>query len=181
MPTPGGACAQRYNAQAAVDTDTLLVVVATALTHAANDTQQVAPMVAARAERPAALGTVDTVLADNGYFSAANVTTGLAAGLEPLLAPGRESHHRPWQERFTEPAPLAAPTDAVARIKHQLKTRAGRARYGLRKQTVEPVFGILKPVMRFRQVLLRGLDAVRGAWSLVTLAGNIRRLAVWRG
>jgi len=66
-------------------------------------------------------------------------------------------------------------------MKHQLKTRAGRARYGLRKQTVEPVFGIIKAGMRFRQFLLRGLDAVRGEWSLVTMAWNIRRMAVLRG
>ena len=100
--------------------------------------------------------------------------------MEPLLAAGRESHYLPWQERFTEPAPLADDADAVQRMKHELKTRAGRARYGLRKQTVEPVLGIIKAVMRFRQFLLRGLDAVRGEWSLVTMAWNIRRMAVLR-
>ena len=55
-------------------------------------------------------------------------------------------------------------------MKYRLKTPAGRALYGLRKQTVEPVFGIIKSVMGFRQFLLRGLDAVRGEWSLVTMA-----------
>jgi Transposase DDE domain len=180
MPVAGGGFEQCYNAQAAVDTDTMLVV-ATALTQAANDKQQIAPMVAALTALPTAVGTVDTLLADHGYFSAANVTTCLAAGLAPLLAAGRESHHLPWQDRFTEPAPLATEATAVQRMKHQLKTRAGRAQYGLRKQTVEPVFGIIKAVMRFRQFLLHGLDAVRGEWSLVTLAWNIRRLAVLRG
>ncbi|MGH8650985.1 MAG: transposase, partial [Gammaproteobacteria bacterium] len=63
------------------------------------------------------------------------------------------------------------------RMRHRLKTRAGRALYGKRKHTVEPVFGIIKAVMRFRQFLLRGVDAVRGEWSLVTMAWNIRRLA----
>jgi transposase len=179
MPAAGGAFEQSYNAQAAVDVDTMLVV-ATTLTQAANDKQQVAPMVEVLAELPAEIGTVDTVLADNGYFSEANVTTCIEAGMEPLLAAGRESHHLPWQERFTEPAPLADDADAVQRMKHELKTRAGRARYGLRKQTVEPVFGIIKAVMRFRQFLLRGLDAVRGEWSLVTMAWNIRRMAVLR-
>ena len=180
MPAAGGAFEQSYNTQAAVDVDTMLVV-ATTLTQAANDKQQVAPMVEVLAELPAEIGTVDTVLADNGYFSEANVTTCIEAGMEPLLAAGRESHHLPWQERFTEPAPLADDADAVQRMKHALKTRAGRARYGLRKQTVEPVFGIIKAVMRFRQFLLRGLDAVRGEWSLVTMAWNIRRMAVLRG
>jgi transposase len=179
MPAAGGAFEQSYNAQAAVDVSTMLVL-ATTLTQAANDKQQVAPMVEVLAALPAEIGVVDTVLADNGYFSEANVTTCTKAGMEPLLAAGRESHHLPWQERFTEPAPLADDADAVQRMKHELKTRAGRARYGLRKQTVEPVFGIIKAVMRFRQFLLRGLDAVRGEWSLVTMAWNIRRMAVLR-
>ena len=180
MPVAGGGFEQCYNAQAAVDTDTMLVV-ATALTQAANDKQQISPMVAVLTALPTAVGTVDTLLADNGYFSAANVTTCLAAGLAPLLAAGRESHHLPWQDRFTEPAPLAAEANAVQRMKHHLKTRAGRAQYGLRKHTVEPVFGIIKAVIRFRQFLLRGLEAVRGEWSLVTMAWNIRRMAVLRG
>ena len=68
--------------------------------------------------------------------------------------------------------------NAVTQMRHRLATPAGRARYGLRKQTVEPVFGIIKSVMGFRQFLLRGLDAVRGEWSLVTMAWNIRRMAV---
>ena len=180
MPAAGGVFEQSYNAQAAVDTDTMLVV-ATTLTQAANDKQQLAPMVEMLAALPAELGTVNTVLTDNGYFSEANVTTCTEAGIEPLLAAGRESHHLPWQERFTEPAPLADDATAVQRMKHRLKTRAGRAQYGLRKQTVEPVFGIIKTVMRFRQFLLRGLEAVRGEWSLVTMAWNIRRMAVLRG
>lgn len=179
MPSASGGFEQSYNAQAAVDVDSMLVL-APAVTQAANDKQQVAPMVAVLAALPAEIGTVDTLLADAGYFSEANVTTCLEAGLEPLLAPGRECHHLPWQERFTEPAPLADEASAVLRMKHQLKTRSGRARYGLRKQTVEPVFGIIKTAMRFRQFLLRGIDAVRGEWALVTMAWNIRRMAVLR-
>jgi len=106
MPAAGGAFEQSYNAQAAVDVDTMLVV-ATTLTQAANDKQQRAPMVEVLAELPADIGTVDTVLADNGYFSEANVTTCIEAGMQPLLAAGRESHHLPWQERFTEPTPCS--------------------------------------------------------------------------
>ena len=174
MPAAGGAFEQSYNAQAAVDTDTMLV------TQAANDKQQLAPMVEVLAALPAAIGTVDTVLADNGYFSEANVTTCIEANITPLLAAGRESHHLPWQERFTEPAPLADDATAVQRMKHELKTRAGRARYGLRKQTVEPVFGIIKSVMKFRQFMLRGLQHVRNEWTLVCLAWNLKRMAVLR-
>ena len=97
------------------------------------------------------------------------------------MATGRDYHHLSWQERFGEPPPPPEPADAVAQMKHRLATRAGRAAYGLRKQTVEPVFGIIKAVMRFRQFLLRGLEAVSAEWSLVTMAWNIRRMAVLRG
>jgi len=180
MPAPGGGFEQSYNAQAAVDTDTMLVV-ATGLTQAANDKQQLEPMLEVLGELPEDLGAVTQMLADAGYFSETNVTACLDAAIEPLLAAGRESHHVPWQERLGEPPPLAEPNDAVADMKHRLKTRAGRADYGLRKQTVEPVFGIIKSVMGFRQFLLRGFEAVTGEWSLVTMAWNIRRMAVLRG
>ena len=180
MPAPGGGFEQSYNAQAAVDTDTMLVV-ATELTQAANDKQQVAPMLQRLGALPEDLGEVTQLLADAGYFSEANVSTCLDAHIDPLLAAGRESHHLPWQKRFSEPPPLAESADAVERMRHRLKTRGGRALYGKRKHTVEPVFGIIKAVMRFRQFLLRGLEAVRGEWSLVTMAWNIRRMAVLVG
>ena len=180
MPTAGGGFEQSYNAQAAVDTDTMLVV-ATGMTQAPNDKQQIAPMVDTLENLPEALGEVSEILADAGYFSEANVATCVEADIDPLIAAGRESHYLPWQERFGEPPPLCEPADAVDRMRHRLKTRAGRASYGKRKQTVEPVFGIIKAAMRFRQFLLRGLDAVRGEWSLVTMAWNIRRMAVLKG
>jgi transposase len=180
MLAPGGGFEQSYNAQAAVDTDTMLVV-ATNLTQAANDKQQLSNMLDALGALPEDLGTVTQLLADAGYFSEANVSACVDASIEPLLAAGRDYHHLPWQERFGEPPPPPEPADAVAQMKHRLKTRAGRAAYGLRKQTVEPVFGIIKAVMRFRQFLLRGLEAVSAEWSLVTMAWNIRRMAVLRG
>ena len=65
-------------------------------------------------------------------------------------------------------------------MKHRLKTRAGRAAYGLRKQTVEPVFGIIKSVIGFRQFLLRGLGNVGNEWTLVCLAWNLKRMAALR-
>ena len=65
-------------------------------------------------------------------------------------------------------------------MKHALKTQAGRAAYALRKQTVEPVFGIIKSVMGFRQFLLRGVGNVRNEWTLVCLAWNFKRMAALR-
>jgi transposase len=177
MPATGKGFEQCYNAQAAVDTESMLVV-APGLTQAPTDKQQVEPMLEALAELPKELGHVKRVLADTGYFSAANVERCVEEKIEPLLAAGRDGHHPHWEERFTEPPPLAEPASAVERMKHRLKTRKGQALYALRKQTVEPVFGIIKSVMRFRQFLLRGLEAVRGEWSLVTMAWNIKRMAV---
>jgi transposase len=177
MPATGKGFEQSYNAQAAVDTESMLIV-ATGMAQVATDKQQVEPMLEALAELPEALGCVKRLLADNGYFSAANVERCVEAKIEPLLAAGRDGHHPHWEDRFTEPPPLVEPASAVERMKHRLKTRKGRARYALRKQTIEPVFGIIKSVMRFRQFLLRGLEAVRGEWSLVTMAWNIKRMAV---
>jgi len=180
MPGPGGGFEQSYNAQAAVDTETMLVV-ATGLSQAANDKQQLVPMLSELSGLSEELGTVNRVVADAGYYSEANVIACGEATVEPLLAVGRDAHHVSWQERFAEPPALAEAADAVARMKHRLKTRCGRALYGLRKQTVEPVFGIIKSVMHFRQFLLRGLEAVSAEWSLVTMAWNIRRMAVLKG
>jgi transposase len=180
MPAKGKGFDQSYNAQAAVDTESMLIV-ATGMAQVATDKQQIEPMLEAIADLPEEWGSVEQLLADNGYFSAANVERCVDAKIEPLLAAGRDEHHPHWEDRFTEPPLLTEPATAVERMKHRLKTLPGRKLYGLRKQTVEPVFGIIKSVMGFRQFLLRGLAAVRGEWSLVTMAWNIKRMAVMAG
>jgi transposase len=177
MPASGNSFEQCYNAQAAVDTESMLIV-ATGIAQVATDKQQIEPMLKVMADLPKELGRVEHLLADNGYFSAANVAHCAEANIEPLLAAGRDVHHLGWQQRFSEPPPLVEPASAMERMKHRLKTVDGRKLYGLRKQTVEPVFGIIKSVMGFRQFLLRGLEPVRGEWSLVTMAWNIKRMAV---
>ena len=177
MPAKGKGFEQSYNAQAAVDTESMLIV-ATTMAQVATDKQQVEPMLKVITQLPEELGSVENLLTDNGYFSAANVEHCLQANIESLLAAGRDKHHPHWEDRFTEPPALAEPASEVDRMKHRLKTIQGRKLYGLRKQTVEPVFGIIKSVMGFRQFLLRGLDSVRGEWNLVTMAWNIKRMAV---
>jgi transposase len=175
MPVAGGGFEQCYNAQAAVAAGSLLVV-AIDVVQAANDKQQVAPMLGKVGALPKGLGEVETLLADSGYFSAANVEACDGAGIEPLIAMGRQPHHPPLAERFAK-APLApddpTPVEAMA---HRLKTPEGRALYALRKQTPEPVFGIIKSALGFRQFSLRGLEKARGEWSLVTMAWNIKRM-----
>ena len=79
-----------------------------------------------------------------------------------MIAVARDEHHLGWRERHSEPAPLPENATTAQAMLHRLKTKAGRAMYALRKQTVEPVFGIIKSVLGFRQFSLRGLDKVRG-------------------
>ena len=117
---------------------------------------------------------------DAGYFSAAHVDACAAAGIEPLMAVKRDEHHPPVAERCDEPPELPANPTPVQRMTRRLKTGAGRAAYALRKSTVEPVFGIIKSVLGFRQFLTRGLDNVQGEWTLVCLAWNLKRMAVLR-
>jgi len=175
MPVAGGGFDQCYNGQAAVASGSLLVV-ATDVVQAPNDKQQLEPVLGKIGALPKELGEPETLLADTGYFSAGNVAACEAAGIEPLIAVGRQPHHPPLAERF-EKTPCApdnpTPVEAMA---HRLKTPEGRKLYALRKQTPEPVFGIIKSVMGFRQFLLRGLDKVRGEWSLVAMAWNMKRM-----
>ena len=175
MPVAGGGFEQCYNGQAVVAAGSLLVVAAEVV-QAANDKQQLQPMLNKLAVLPGALGNVETLLADNGYFSAANVTACAAAGIDPLIAMGRQPHYPSLAERFEDtPPPPENPTPVEA-MAYRLKTPDGRKLYALRKQVPEPVFGIIKSVLGFRQFLLRGLDKVRGERSLVTMAWNLKRM-----
>ncbi len=100
----------------------------------------------------------------------------VAGGIEPLIALGREAHHPSLQQRFAAAPPAPEDPTPVQAMAYRLRTPQGRALYALRKQTPEPVFGIIKSVLGFRQFLLRGLDAARGEWKLVTMAWNLKRM-----
>ena len=187
MPVAGGGFEQAFNAQAAVAAGSMLVVTADVV-QAANDKQQVEPTLEQLARLPEALGTADTLLADNGYFSAANVAACDAAGIAPMIAVGRQQHHPSWRERFAEPPmpPDKSLSDSdnptpLEAMRHRLATPEGKRLYGLRKQTPEPVFGIIKSVIGFRQFSLRGLEKVKGEWNIVTIAWNIKRMFALAG
>jgi len=179
MPLSGGGFEQSYNAQAGVDIDTMMVVTAH-VTQASNDKREVVPTLALIAALPESLGEVQTLVADNGFFSQANVLACEQAQVVPLLAIKREQHHQALLERFAPDAPQPQTAEPVEQMKHRLGTQAGRALYSLRKQTVEPVFGIIKRVMGWRQMSMRGLAKAQGEWSLVTMAWNIKRMHVLR-
>src|SRR5579864_546774 len=164
---------QHYNAQVAVDQASLLIV-ASSLSNHPNDKAEAQPTLAALSPE---LGQVDSAALDNGYFSPATIKACLERGIEPYIATGREAHHRSWQTFFAQ-VPEPPPDNASPKVKmaYKLQTEVGREIYRLRKCTVEPVIGIIKEVLGFRQFSLRGLRAAAGEWSLVCLAFNLKRL-----
>lgn len=175
MKKSGGGFEQAYNAQAGVDTESMMVVTSH-VTQQTNDKREVEPAIESLAALPKELGTVDAVITDNGFYSEANVDVCEKNNITPYLAFGRDQHNQPLMDRFREPLPLPDNADAVTRMKHRLRTQAGKKLYAKRKSTVEPVFGIIKAVMGFRQFLLRGFEAVQGEWDLVCIAWNLKRL-----
>ena len=165
---------QSYNVQVAVDQASRLIVANTLSNHP-NDQAEALPTVDAIAPQ---LGTPSTASLDNGYFSADNIAGLESRGITPYIATGREPHHASWTDFFeANPQP---PADASAKVKmaYQLKTEVGHAIYRLRKSTVEPVIGIIKDVLGFRQFSLRGQVKAAGEWMLVCLAFNLKRLHV---
>lgn len=179
MLSSSGGFEQSYNAQASVDVDSLLIV-ENHITQQSNDKRELAPAVETLSSLPESLGAVDTLLADSGYFSQNNVEHCKSRNMLPYIAAEREQHNTAPEDRFTEPKPLVAPVDPVTEMKHRLKTIAGKTIYAKRKSTVEPVFGIIKAVMGFRQFLLRGLELVAGEWDLVCIAYNLKRMNALR-
>jgi transposase len=174
MPTSGG-FEQCYNAQAGVDVTTKIIVSAH-VTQEPNDKQQMKPTLEKLAALPKKLGEVTGLISDSGYFSEANVKACESQGITPYIAVDREHHNQdPW-DRFREPPALPEDADAVSRMRHRLKTAAGKATYALRKVTSEPVFGIIKAVLGFRSFQMRGSEAADGEWNLVCMAWNIKRL-----
>ena len=176
----GGGFEPCDNGQRAVDMDSLLIV-ATDTVQACNDTQQVEPMLTQLDTLPDALGKPVNLVADTGYCSEANVTACGAQHITPLIAVQREAHHPDPLARVAEPLPLKKGATEVERMRPALLTMAGRALYAPRKCTVEPVIGIVKSVIRFRQFSLRGLEHVKGELNLVAMAWNLKRMFVLAG
>ncbi len=166
---------QAYNAQAAVDIESHLVV-ENHITQQSNDKLEIEPTLTGLKETEAHLGQAEALLADAGYFSADNVAHCDKAGITPYISDHRERHNLPWDARFEIPPPCPQDADAVTAMAHRLRTAEGKAIYARRKSTVETVFGIVKEVMGFRRFHLRGLDAAQGEWNLVCLAWNLKRM-----
>jgi len=171
---------QAYNAQAAVDIDSHLIV-ENHLTQQPNDKQEVEPALDRLTEMEGRLGKPESLLADAGYFSDDNVKRCEADEITPYISDSREKHNLPWGERFQSPPACPEDADALTAMQHRLRTPEGKAMYAKRKSTVETVFGIVKEVMGFRRFHLRGLDAAQGEWNLVCMAWNLKRMYALTG
>jgi len=167
---------QGYNAQAAVEPERGLIV-GQLVTEAANDKEQLKPMVEAieqqSGQRPQA------ILADNGYSSDENLehlesNEQPERKIEAYIATGKQRHGE--QRKPCKRGPLPKGATRWDRMKRKLQTKAGKAIYAARKCVVEPVFGQIKQARGFRQFLLRGKRKVQGEWALVCLTHNILRL-----
>jgi transposase len=166
---------QSYNAQAVVEVASRLMV-GQRVCQAPNDKQE---LMADLQAIPAAVGEVVAVLIDSGFYSEQAVrAVEQAGGTTVYAALERKRHHRSVAdlEKRAEPAEPAAGVSVSEVMKHRLATTAGKQKYKLRQQTVEPVFGILKSVLGFRRFLLRGVEKVRLEWTLVCAAYNLKRL-----
>lgn len=166
---------QHYNAQVAVDQGSGLIVASTLSNHP-NDKEEAVPTLEAI---PSALGTPPAAALDNGFFSDANIAAYAEHDVTPYIATGKDAHHKSWRDYFAQ-TPEAPPDDASPMVKmaYALRTEIGRVIYRLRKCTVEPVIGIIKETLGFRQFSLRGQEKATGEWGLVCLAYDLRRLCV---
>ena len=180
MPAGGGEFVQGYNAQAAVEHDSHLVV-GNHVSQATNDKREVEPALNELAKVAEGVGKPQVMVADAGYHSKENVEWCERQGIEPYIAGSREHHNQPLAQRMQAPPACAADADAVTAMQYRLQTAEGKAIYSKRKATVETVFGVIKEVLGFRRFHLRGLQAVRGEWNLVCTAWNLKRLYVLAG
>jgi transposase len=165
---------QHYNAQAVVEQESILIVGHTLSNHP-NDKQEAVPTLEAMPTDQ--IGQPEAAAMDNGYFSKDNIEAFESQGVEPYIATGREDHDQSWKEYFAQ-QPDPPPEDASPKKKmaYKLQTQIGQAIYRLRKCTVEPVMGIIKEVLGFRQFSLRGLVAAAGEWGLVCIGFNLKRM-----
>ena len=171
MPSSEG-FVQAYNGQAAVDTDSMLIVSAE-LSQRPADRRLLKPMLSKLSALP--VGKPRELVADAGYFSELNVELCVESGIVPYIVPKRDRHH--WGlRRFHVPKAPNPRASAVTQMLYRLRTKEGRKIYALRKCTVEPVFGNLKRAMGFRQFLVRGYEKASGEYLLACTAWNIKRL-----
>ena len=167
---------QAYNAQAAVDTEGSYLILGQRVTNKPTDKQELKPDVDTVSEE---VRNISYVTADSGFYSEQAVKyVEMNGDTICYISVKKTKYHKSIKDIEKHSDPQELPDDASCREKmeQRLKTKEGKEKYNLRKQTVEPVFGIIKHVMGFRQFLMRGLNKVKIEWTLVTLAYNFKRL-----
>jgi transposase len=169
-----GSFEQSYNGQIAVD-EKAQIIVAAMLTQAANDKQQLVPVLE---EVRTNMGRLpEVVTADSGYFSTAAVSNEALGGVDFYVTPDRgkttEKHEAPGEK---SPPVVELEQDAITRMREKLRTVSGRDIYRKRKMIVEPVFGQVKEVRGFRRFSFRGLQKNEAEWSLICLTHNLLKL-----
>lgn len=173
---------QSYNAQAAVDADGSQLILGARVAQCSADKGELEPTVRAI---PECLGPPAVVLADNGYLSEVQVRalegSGEVPAMEVLVSVHAEAKELDRKYDFRPPPAEKEKknqirSEFVLEMKERMAQEEARRRYQKRKQTVEPVFGIMKKCMGFTQFHLRGLEKVSGEWNLLALAYNFKRL-----
>lgn len=180
MLTSSNGWQQAYNLQHSVDMNSYMIL-GGHVSQATNDKNQLRPALDALDALPDQMGTLQRVAADSGYFSQTNVEDVTKRQATPYIAKGRQNHHPDWKQRLAKAGPPPEDPTPVEAMQWRLSTQEGRDFYARRKSTVEPVFGIIKHVMGFRQFLLRGLKKVSGEWKLLQCAYNLKRMHVLAG
>lgn len=168
---------QHYNVQVAVTQDSMFIVT-TSLSNHPNDKREAEPTLDGLSPK---LGQPKAAALDNGFFSEHNIHALQQRNIEPYIATGREAHYKGVDDLLgdlpDQPRPDASPKEKMA---YKLATDIGKEIYRLRKCTVEPVIGIIKEILGFRQFSLRGLLHAAGEWCLVCLAFNLKRMhSLW--
>lgn len=163
------------NAQAVANEEQ--IIIAADVTPQANDKRQVVPMVEQSKENLQAAGVdekIDAFDADTGYFSEENVSYLEDQEIDPHISTERLKHHEkiPLEPDGRPPKDLTA----KQRMARKLRTKKGRETYAKRKGMIEPIFGQIKQARGFRQFLLRGMENMRGEWSLVCMTHNLLKL-----
>jgi transposase len=164
---------QAYNAQAVVCAEGSQLILATNMATTPSDQPTFAATILQMADT---VGLPRVVLADAGFASGPAVAALEAKKIEPLVAIARTQPHRPYD--FRPPPPEPKPERRIAEpwriaMKARLESEDGKARYKKRKQTVEPVFGIIKSAMGFTRFHLRGRHNVAAEWLSTPLAYNL--------
>ena len=173
MPISGGGYMQAYNAQASVEHDSRLIV-HQHITQNVNDKKEVLPTLQWFKDNPTL--SPSAMLADAGYFSDDNVKQCTDEKIIPYISFGKEQHNQPLEDRFQEIQALQENATDVEKMKYRLQTKEGKELYALRKSMIEPIFGVIKHVMGFRQFMLRGFEKSKGEWNLMCIAYNLKRL-----